>query len=208
MSPPPIPPKGDKPVKTWTPEEADREVERFFRELEEELQGVPQDVVQLGAQRMVDFLKGDVGWGEILNLSPDTMQRIAEFGHMQLQAGRLEDAERFFKVLTMLNWNNADFHTMLGVVYQRQKRPGEAIAQFTEAVTLNPEDGVALVNRAALYLKHGWTLQAKADLGAALALADDERAAWRKQARALQQRLAQMEARKPGGRKGTKDHGR
>lgn len=175
-------------------EEADKATEKFFKNLEEEFSVLPPGVVEHYAQRMVDFLKGDISWGEILNLSPATIQRIAEFGHMQLQAGRLEDAERVFKVLTMLNGNNSAFHTMLGVVYQRQKRPGEALTHYDEAIKLNPNEGVALTNRGSLFLKHGKFVEARADFKTALEvpLAAGDEPQWHKQAKTLSKRLEEL----------------
>lgn len=184
----------EAPEKTLTTEEADREMERFFQELETELKEVPEVVIQEGAQKLIEFLKGNVTWAEILNLTPETMQRIAEFGYMQLQAGRLEDAERFFKVLTMLNWYNPYFHSMLGLVYQRQDRAGEAIAQYSEAVKLNPKDGVSLVNRASLFMRYGWIPDAEQDLAQALAIGDADQEEWGKNAKVLQARLRQVKA--------------
>jgi predicted Zn-dependent protease len=175
-----------------SPEEADQEMEKFFDQLKEELKDVPETVIQDGAQKMVDFLKGDVSWSEILNLTPETMQRIAEFGYMQLQSGRLEDAERFFKVLTMLNWNNPYFHSMLGLVYQRQDRPGEAIAQYSEAITLNPVDGVSLMNRASIYIRYGWLEDAEKDLALITSIDGHAEEEWGKNAIALKGRIAQI----------------
>ncbi len=184
----------EEPAKSLTPEEADREMERFFQQLEEELKEVPEVVIEEGAHKLVEFLKGNVTWAEILNLTPDTMQRIAEFGYMQLQAGRLEDAERFFKVLTMLNWYNPYFHSMLGLVYQRQNRPGEAIAQYSEAIKLNPKDGVSLVNRASLFIQYGWLPDADKDLAQAIAIDNADHEEWGKNAKALKARLDQVKA--------------
>ncbi|MBI2343197.1 MAG: tetratricopeptide repeat protein [Deltaproteobacteria bacterium] len=180
------------PPEDLTPEEADRRVEEMLASLSEELQEVPEVIMREGAQRLVDFLKGDLSWAEMLNLRPETMQRIAEMGYTQLQAGRLEEAERFFKVLTMLNWQNPYFHSMLGVIYQREQRPGEAIAQYGEAITLNPQDGVSLLNRAALFLKYGWLADAERDLGQLFAIPGHEREAWGKQARMLHNRVNQL----------------
>lgn len=188
----------EAPEKKLTTEEADREMERFFRELETELKEVPEVVIQEGAQKLVEFLKGNVTWAEILNLTPETMQRIAEFGYMQLQAGRLEDAERFFKVLTMLNWYNPYFHSMLGLVYQRQDRAGEAIAQYSEAIKLNPKDGVSLVNRASLFMRYGWIPDAEQDLAQALAIGDADQEDWSKNAKVLQARLQQVKTQRAG----------
>jgi len=136
--------------------------------------GAGEDVPDLallldrGAQRVLDFLKGNLSWAEIFNIPPQTLQRLAEFGFLQYRTGRYEDAERFFKVLTMLNWNNGAFHSMLGSVYQRQKRHAEAIAEYSQAIELNPDEGMSWTNRGELQLAHGWLKPARADLEQAL----------------------------------------
>lgn len=199
----------EKTPPPMTPEQADREMERFFQELETELKEVPEVVIQEGAQKLIEFLKGNVTWAEILNLTPETMQRIAEFGYMQLQAGRLEDAERFFKVLTMLNWYNPYFHSMLGLVYQRQDRPGEAIAQYAEAIKLNPKDGVSLTNRASLFMRYGWIPDAEQDLAQALAIDGADHEEWGKNAKVLKGRLSQLKSQRAEakGKKKAPKHG-
>jgi tetratricopeptide (TPR) repeat protein len=184
----------EPPAADLTPEEADANMERFFTDFEAELEGIPESAIRAGAQKMVDFLKGEVTWGEIFDLSPETMQRITEAAYLKLDAGRLEEAERFFKVLTMLNWNNPYYHSMLGVVYQRQERPGEAIAQFSEAIKQNPRDGISLLNRAAIFLQYGWVHEAQPDLEAVLAIEDPEHEEWHAKAQAIMDRLDQMKA--------------
>ncbi|GEM_PF-1566784 len=185
-------PMSDKKIQPPLSPESEQQVADFFRHLESEFKAVPPVVLEEGANRIVDFLKGDISWSEILNLTPDTLQRIAEFGYMQLQAGRLEDAERFFKVLTMLNWNNSYAHSMLGLVYQRQKRFGESLAQYSEAITQNPADGVSLVNRGMIYVQHGWWREASADLQRAQKIPADDKAPWLKAQKMLQVRVTQV----------------
>lgn len=186
------------PEADLSPEEADAEIKRFFEQIEEELKDVPQSVIEEGAHRVVDFLKGELSWAEIFNIPVETLQQIAEFGYMQYQAGRMEEAERFFKVLTMLNWNNSHFHSMLGVVYQQQKRPGEAITEYTQALETNPDDGLSLTNRAQIFLQYGWFEQARNDLVQALAIAVTGEQKWRARAKGLQGRLQQLEAKRSG----------
>ncbi len=168
------------------------ETDQFFAELEAELRDVPEVVIRDGAERMISFLKGELSWSEIMNLTPETMQRITEFGYLQLQSGRLEDAERVFKVLTMLDWNVNFFHATLGSIYQQQNRPGEAIVQYGEAIKLNPHDGMSMVNRAAIYLKYGFVEQARSDLEAAMAVPGDGKEPWRGKAKQSHQRLLAM----------------
>lgn len=185
--------------KSYTPEEAEAQMTQFFQELEREFKEVPPAVMEIGAQRVLDFLKGRLSWAEIFNIPPQTLQRLAEFGFLQYRTGRYEDAERFFKVLTMLNWNNGAFHSMLGAVYQRQKRHAEAIAEYNQAIELNPDDGVSWTNRGELQLAHGWLQPARSDLEKALSLEGHGEQPWGKRARTLLTRLEQVEAKRSGG---------
>ncbi|MBI4237178.1 MAG: tetratricopeptide repeat protein [Deltaproteobacteria bacterium] len=186
------------PAKSYTPEEAEAYMAQFFQDLEREFKEVPPTVMEVGAQRVLDFLKGNLSWAEIFNIPPQTLQRLAEFGFLQYRTGRYEDAERFFKVLTMLNWNNGAFHSMLGAVYQRQKRHAEAIAEYSQAIELNPDDGVSWTNRGELQLAHGWLKPARADLEQALRLAGHQEEPWGKRAQALLTRLQHVEAKRSG----------
>jgi tetratricopeptide (TPR) repeat protein len=153
-----------------SPEEAKKEMEEFFGRLEEELKVVPQEVIQEGAQKVLDFIKGKSSWADIFNVTPETMKQMVELGYLKFQAGRLEEAERFFKVLSVLDTGNGYFRSMLGTILQRQRRFGEAIVQYTEALDLNPHDTVSLVNRGEIYLQHGWLNDAEDDFTKAISL--------------------------------------
>lgn len=186
--------------------EADQEMERFFGELQEQLKDVPQDVIAIGAQRVVDFLKGELSWAEIFNIPPQVQQRIAEFGYMQFQAGRYADAERFFKVLTILSPQNSYYYSMMGSILHRQKRDGEAIVHYGQAIELNPNDIVSLTNRGELFFKHGWLSDAVQDFERAIALDPKKDNKWGNQARVLKARIEQVRARRKPAEKPKKPH--
>lgn len=191
----------EEPIRPISRAEADREMERFFKELEDELKDVPQEVIEVGAGRVLDFLKGELSWAEIFHIPPQIQQRIAEFGYMQFQAGRYEDAERFFKVLTILNWQNSYYHSMMGSILQRQKRYGEAIASYSQAVELNPQDIVSLTNRGEVYFRHGLLDDAEKDFDGAIACDPKGENKWGKHARHLKSQIAQVRARQKGSEK-------
>src|SRR3989338_258722 len=107
--------------------EADREVKRFFDYLDEEYRDVPPEELKKGARKIEAYLKGEIGWAELLNFGPEIMYQLAEHGYNQFQFGRYADAERIFKVLTVLDWNNSYYHSMMGSILQREKRYGEAV---------------------------------------------------------------------------------
>lgn len=183
-------------------EEADREMEEFFSKLEEELKGVPQDVIEAGAQRVIDFIKGKLSWAEIFNVTPETMKQMAELGYLKFQAGRLEEAERFFKVLAILDSKNSYFRSMLGSILQRQKRYGEAVVQYTEAVDLNPHDIVSLVNRGEIFMQHGWLNDAEADFSKAVSLDPKKENKWGNRARLFMAQITEIRKRRKEAKKG------
>lgn len=176
-------------TKPMSREAADRAMEQFFADLEKELKDVPKELVQIGADRVLDFLKGRLTWGEIFNIPPYVQQRIAEFGYAQFQYGRYEDAERFFKVLTFLNPHNSYYHSMMGSILQRQKRDDEAILAYSQAIELNPNDIVSLTNRGEIYFKQGWFDDAVKDFDRAIAFDPKKENKWGNQARKLKQQI-------------------
>ena len=153
-----------------TKEEAQAEMERFFAALEQRTKDVPQEEVERGAKKVMDFVDGKVSWAELFNFTPEMLYQMAEFGFMQFKQGRYPDAERVFKVLTVLDWNNAYYHSVMGSILQRQKRYGEAIAEYTQAVELDSNDIVSLTNRGEIFMQHGLADDAEQDFKKAIAL--------------------------------------
>ena len=178
------------------PKEADAEMEKFFAELEKKMKDVPEEVVEAGAQKVVDLIKGKLSWAEIFNITPEMMKQMVELGYLKFQAGRLEEAERFFKVLCVLDARNHYFRSMLGSILQRQKRYAEAIVQYTEALGLNPNDIVSIVNRGEIYLQHGWIPDAEADFKKAISLDPKKEDKWADRARVLLHQITEIRKRR------------
>lgn len=174
--------------KKFTPEipagEA-KEMEAWFGKLEEKLKGVPQEVIQQGAQKIQDFLDGKIGWSDVFNFTPEQTFQLAEMGYNHFKLGRYQDAERFFKVLTILDWENFYYHSMLGSILQRQKRDGEAIVEYSQAIESNPNDVVSLTNRGEIFFKHGWLKDAEKDFTKAVALDVAQENPWSHRAKTL-----------------------
>ena len=176
--------------------EADREVKRFFDYLDEEYRDVPPEELKKGARKIEAYLKGEIGWAELLNFGPEIMYQLAEHGYNQFQFGRYADAERIFKVLTVLDWNNSYYHSMMGSILQREKRYGEAVAEFSQAIQLYGDDVVSLTHRGEIYLQHGLLEEAKADLARAAKLDAKGEDKWANRARML---LVQIEKQRKQG---------
>lgn len=172
-------------IKKMTREEADAELDEFFKKLEEELKDIPQDEIEKGSRKVVDFLEGKVSWAELFNFTPRMLYQMAEFGYTQFKVGRYKDAERIFKVLTVLDWNNHYYHSMMGTVLQRQKRYGEAIAEYTQAIDLYPQDIVSYTNRGEIFMQHKLFSEAEADFNKAINLDPNDENKWAGRARML-----------------------
>ncbi|OGQ21569.1 MAG: hypothetical protein A3I05_03450 [Deltaproteobacteria bacterium RIFCSPLOWO2_02_FULL_44_10] len=182
-------PRFSPEIKEMSEEEAHAEVADFFLKLEKEYEDVSKEEMKVGAQKIQSYLRGEIGWGELFNFTPEMLFQMAEYGFMQFQAGRLEDAERVFKVLTVLDWNNHYYHSMMGSILQRQKRYGEAIMEYTQALELAPDDMVSLTHRGEIYLQHDLLEEARADLEKAIASDPHKIDRWANRARVLLEQL-------------------
>lgn len=162
-----------------------KEMEAWFEQLEAKLKNVPKDEIERGAQKIQDFLDGKIGWADVFHFTPEQTFQIAEMGYNHFKLGRYQDAERFFKVLTILDWDNYYYHSMLGSIFQRQKRDGEAIVEYSQAIESNPNDIVSLTNRGEIFMKHGWMKDAERDFEKAVGLDPKEENQWAHRARTL-----------------------
>ncbi len=177
-------------------EEADAAMADFFTELEGRLKNVPPEEIEKGGRKIKDYIDGKIGWAELFNFTPQMLYQMAEFGYTQFKVGRYQDAERIFKVLTVLDWNNHYYHSMMGTILQRQKRYGEAIAEYSQAIELFAQDVVSHTNRGEIFMLHGLLDEAEADLKRAVEADPKGENRWANRARML---LSQLEKRRKKG---------
>src|SRR3989344_2607284 len=168
---------------------AEPSVDQFFEDLEKRLKSVPKEEIEAGAEKIKGFLEGKVGWGEVFNFTPEQIEQMAEIGYTHFKVGRYQDAERFFKVLTILDWDNFYYHSMLGSILQKQNRDGEAIVEYTQALESNPDDILSLTNRGEIFMKHGWVGDAKKDFEKAESLDPAGENKWANRARILKEQI-------------------
>jgi len=190
--------KWDYPIglEKMSKQEADAIMDDYFSKLEDQLKNVPEAELKKGSQKIIDYLEGKIGWAELFNFTPEMLFQMAEFGYNQFKFGRYEDAERVFKVLTVLDWNNHYYHSMMGSILQRQKRYGEAIAEYTQAIELYPQDIVSLTNRGEIFLLHNLLDEAEGDFKKAIAGDPSKENKWSNRARIL---LDQLEKKRKKG---------
>lgn len=187
-------------------EEADQKMNQFFKELGDHLKDVPEDEIKAGAERMMDFIKGKLSWADLFNFTPEMLFQMAEYGLTQFKVGRYQDAERVFKVLTVLDWDNAYYHSVMGSILQRQKRYGEAIAEYDQALDLDPRDVTSLTNRGEIYMQHGLIDDAKADFDRAIGLDPAGEDKWANRARLLRMEIDRQSARRKTVDDGARKH--
>jgi tetratricopeptide (TPR) repeat protein len=183
-------------IPEMTQEEAEIEMQRFFTALEEKVKGIPQEEIERGAQKVKDFVDGRIGWADLFDFTPDMLFRLAEYGFMQFKQGRYVDAERVFKGLAILDWNNAYYHSVLGSILQRQRRYGEAIAEYTQALDLDPKDIVSFTNRGEIFMHHGLMDEAREDFKHAMNLDPDSANRFANRARMLTEQIKRIQAEK------------
>ena len=163
-------------IEPMSREAADAEMKRFFDSIEEQYKDVPKEEIERGARKIKDFIDDKLNWAQLFDFTPEMLFQMAEYGFMQFKTGRYDDAERVFKVLTVLDWKNAYYHSVMGSILQRQKRYGEAIAEYSQAIEFDSEDIVSYTNRGEILLMHGIVDEARADFEHAIRLdpeADD-----------------------------------
>ncbi len=187
-----MPPKDDDPMKNMSKEDAKTELEKFFKRIEEDFKDTPKELMEVGSERVIDFIKSDITWSEMFNIPKKVVKDMVEYGYLQFQTGRYEEAERFFKMLTVMDWKNSYYHSMMGSILQRQKRYGEAVAEYSEAIKLNPNDMVSLTNRGEVYMLHKVFDKAIKDFETAAGLDPKKEDKWANRARALRVKIEQI----------------
>jgi tetratricopeptide (TPR) repeat protein len=150
------------------------------------------------------FLNDRVSLAELKGISREQLLQLSEAGYVKFKHGRLEEAEKIFQALIVLDHRNGYFHAMMGAVHQKCNRPIEAIMEYSQAVKINPKDISAYVNRGELYLRHRNYRKAAEDFRNAILLDMVGIDLWANRARSLViaiKRSMEADARRPRGRR-------
>lgn len=131
------------------------------------------------------FLDDKISLAELKGISRSDLFRLSEAGYNKFKHGRLDEAEKIFKALILLDHRNAYFHAMMGAVHQKRGRPIEAIMEYTQAIKLTPKDVSAHVNRGELYLRHRNYRKAAEDFRNAIMMDMSGANLWANRARSL-----------------------
>ncbi|MFA4873745.1 MAG: hypothetical protein WC690_00220 [bacterium] len=131
------------------------------------------------------FLDDKISLAELKGISRDQLFQLSEAGYVRFKHGRLEEAEKIFQALILLDHRNAYFHAMMGAVHQKLNRPIESIMEYSQSVKINPKDIASFVNRGELYLRHKNYRKAAEDFRSAILLDMSGANLWANRARSL-----------------------
>lgn len=136
-------------------------------------------------ERMNAFLEDKISLAEFRGISKSQMQLLTETGFIKLKHGRLDEAERIFQALLLLDHRNAYFHAAMGAIHQKRHKPVEAIFEYSSALSIDQKDTASLINRGEIYLRHKNFKKAAQDFKAAILLDPSGRNLWANRARSL-----------------------
>jgi Flp pilus assembly protein TadD len=127
-------------------------------------------MAEIDKSKLDRYRKGELKFLQVFNITKWQMASVIACGHNFFSEGKLEDAQKIFEGLAVLDPNHPYIQTMLGAIYQRMKQYDRAILRYTLALKLFPNDVCALTNRGEIYLMLGRFKEAADDLKKALQL--------------------------------------
>jgi len=135
------------------------------------------------------FIEGDATWAEVQGVPQQMLFDIAERGYLKFKSGRMKEAESIFRGLCLLDHKTGYYHTALGAIHQKQEKYFDALAEYTVAVELDPEDVTAFVNRGEIYYMLGLDEEPILDFDAAIKLDTTGKDPWANRARFLKKQI-------------------
>lgn len=136
-------------------------------------------------EKFYALLEDKVSLAELKGFTKNQLYMLAEAGHIKLKHGRLDEAEKIFQALIILDHRNAYFHAAMGAVHHKKQKPVEAIFEYSIALSIQSKDIPALVNRGEIYLRHKNYRKAAEDFRSAILLDMSGRNLWANRARSL-----------------------
>lgn len=136
-----------------------------------------------------EFINGDATWAQVQGIPQQMLLDISERGYLKFKSGRLKEAEILFKGLSFLDHKTAYYHTALGAIYQKQENYLDALAEYTVAIELDPEDTTAYVNRGEIYYMLGLEDEPLQDFESAIKLDPEGKDPWANRARFLKKQV-------------------
>jgi tetratricopeptide (TPR) repeat protein len=96
------------------------------------------------------------------------MLEMAKMGFDMFEQGRFKEARTIFTGLSSLDSKEPYYRTALGTLDLAEEDLDGAMLNFTSAITLNPKEVAAYVNRGEVYLRQGKIQEATADFKKAI----------------------------------------
>lgn len=150
---------------------AERHPERAIVALEQRLKSTPEDTSVLMLAAAVhastgDLKKQEVALRKIVDLDSTDHQAFVALANLYVDQNNLEEAREQYEGLTS-GPAAVGAQTMMGLIFEAQKKPAQAIAMYEKVLAAAPGSVVAANNLAALYVDAG------GNLDVALQLAQD-----------------------------------
>ncbi len=157
--------------------------------LHEVLERIDPRDVEVAMKNLEEFVEGDITWAQVQGVPQQMLFDIAERAYLKFKSQRLQEAETLFKGLSVIDHKTAYYHTALGAIYQKQEKFIDALAEYTVAIELDPEDITAFVNRGEIYYLLGMEEEPVQDFDRAMALDPKGKDPWANRARFLKKQL-------------------
>jgi len=114
--------------------------------------------------KLDQFRKGQIRFTQLFQFHGNQIASLLLCGYNFFNYGRLQEAKNIFEGLSLLDPDIPYVNCILGAIYQRLGKIDLAVLRYSQAITLFPQDIVALTNRAEIYLSEGKFLDAAIDL--------------------------------------------
>ncbi|MCD4655804.1 tetratricopeptide repeat protein [bacterium] len=122
---------------------------------------------------------------DVFSLNDQDLTTLMMVGYELFNQGNYDDSVVIFQGLEALGHDDPFVYTALGTLAARKDELERAEGYFNKAIEADPEDMVALTNRAEVYLKKSSFEQAASDLKQAIQLDPDEISPMSSRARVL-----------------------
>ncbi|MER3429338.1 MAG: hypothetical protein C4334_14850 [Pyrinomonas sp.] len=117
-----------------------------------------------------DWLQGRASLGAASGWTTEEIRLVADLAYWLAEQGRYQEAITIFEGLAALAPATAYFQSALGALWLRHGQPERALPHLETALTADPQDFTALINRAEARMLLGDLDGARKDLKAMLDL--------------------------------------
>ena len=116
------------------------------------------------------FALGKLTLSELYKITGPKMLEAAVRGYTLYEQREYAEAEKAFRVLSVLNPREPYYMTALGAAYLAQEKLDEALRSFTYSISLSAKDTTAFVNRGEVFFQKNMLEEAVDDFTRAIEL--------------------------------------